>query len=162
MKAAHGLEYTFRLYFQSWLDPHIYLLWPSARTQASIYVQHWNSECCVTFSWSLTSYAHTVKTELYSLLQVQYFKPPFGRKICIQVHSDQLSQNSSSFKGVQLQIVSVFYSFGQMILFPWSHSSVPNPDHFKHLSASKAMAEGIKVLNNVTYAVGSVGNLLCK
>lgn len=103
-----------------------------------------------------------MKTELYSLLQVQYFKPPFGRKICIQVHSDQLSQNSSSFKGVQLQIMSVFYSFGQMILFPWSHSSVPNPDHFKHLSASKAMAEGIKVLNNVTYAVGSVGNLLCK
>lgn len=53
-------------------------------------------------------------------------------------------------------------SYGQMILFPWSHSARPGPDHFRHLNASLHMAAGIKSVNNISYVTGSVGGLLCK
>ena len=54
------------------------------------------------------------------------------------------------------------FSFGQMILFPWSHTSERGPDYDKHMAAGRQMANGIKAINNASYSCGSVGGILCK
>ncbi|KAF6037226.1 hypothetical protein EB796_004463 [Bugula neritina] len=53
-----------------------------------------------------------------------------------------------------------FHSFGQLILFPYSHTAIPNPDYEKHRSAAKSLAAGIKSVNNRRYTVGAVGMIL--
>jgi len=49
-----------------------------------------------------------------------------------------------------------------MILFPWSHSSTPNPHYQFHLEGGRALAAGIKQVKDSTYTVGPVGVVLCK
>ncbi|KAF6018427.1 hypothetical protein EB796_023283 [Bugula neritina] len=53
-----------------------------------------------------------------------------------------------------------FHSYGQLILFPWSHSDIDSPDYHYHASAAHEFAEGLSQLNNITYQTGSVTDLL--
>ncbi|XP_067929028.1 carboxypeptidase B-like [Watersipora subatra] len=53
-----------------------------------------------------------------------------------------------------------FHSFGQMILFPYSHTQLLGPDYVKHMTAGRKLSESVKSVNGRNYAVGPVGMLL--
>jgi len=47
-------------------------------------------------------------------------------------------------------------------MFPWSHTNVPSPDYFKHLSAARKLAGILETQTANHYMVGAVGIILCK
>ena len=64
--------------------------------------------------------------------------------------------------GNDTQFTLIYRSFGQLILFPYSHTELPGPEFMKHLYAARSLADGIKTVNNRKYSSGAVGLLLCK